>query len=39
MSNEELPDYKKNFLQEMEILRQQQAREQLGEEVPVVAVG
>ncbi len=37
MNNEELPDYKQNFLKEMEELRQQQYREQFPEENNILA--
>lgn len=37
MNNEELPDYKQNFLREMEELRQQQLREQQPEGNSILA--
>ena len=37
MNNEELPDYKQKFLEEMEELRQQQMREQALEEPSILA--
>jgi hypothetical protein len=36
MDNEELPEYKRTFLQEMDILRQQQQRES-SSDIPLAA--